>query len=549
MLGLSFWMHKTQHRENPAGSTQVVGPRRQIERVMLIGLGSLSCLLLAILVLQLRGIWLHYQYYTTTGAENLPVYGIWKVQEGHPLYGWPNREFFQLTLYNFGFYHLYAGILSFFHARGPLIMLYGRYLTVAFALCGLFAQTRLLCFLTKEARSGMAGLAIWLVCFCTWFNSYFPGYFPVSVRPDIVAVAVSTLGLYCFIVYAATDKLRWVFAAATVWMLAWCLKQANVACIFGAGCYLLVSRKWSAACVLSLTFAIPVALILGFGSAGYRWNILVAPTVNSLNIYDGTVAFLTGLSRSLFTWTFVATLPVYLVRTLPDDPRHRFKALLEQMRPGGRLSPIMALAVVVLAGIVPSLLALSKTGSSLNQMYEMFVAATTLSFVLALRLASDMAAPDGRRFSLIIGVTLVSMCAFPTRQLATNLAGPIAYASDADMARKMEFSQFLKSLKAPVYIDDEIYSLPWYSNGNRYPAIIIDSVFYNDAEKRGMISGGVEKLISEHWFATLYIPVVSPYYKVAINANYQKQPLPVQFSRYIDSVGLESNPRVLLSAP
>ena len=232
---------------------------------MLLGLGSLSCILLAILVLQLRGIWLHYQYYVTTGGENLSIYGVWKVQEGHPLYAWPDRDFFQLTLYNFGFYYLYADILGFFHARGPLIMLYGRYLTVIFAVCGLFIQTRLICLLTRDVRDRLVSVAIWLVCFCTWFNSYFPGYFPVSVRPDIAAVAVSTLGLYCFIVYAVTDKLRWVFAAAAVWWVAWCLKQSNVSCVFGAGIYLLLCLRWSAAAVLLLAFAVPVALILGFG--------------------------------------------------------------------------------------------------------------------------------------------------------------------------------------------------------------------------------------------------------------------------------------------
>jgi hypothetical protein len=259
--------------------------------------------------------------------------------------------------------------------------------------------------------------------------------------------------------------------------------------------------------------------------------------------------FLTGLSRSLFTWTFVATLPFYLSRAWSSGTQRRFSDLLEQARPGGRLSSIAALAVVVLAGMAPSSLALSKTGSSLNQMYEVFVAATTLSFVLALRLAVDMPDRTVRRFSAIIGATLISMCAFPICQLAMNRIGPIARAPDADMARKEKFALFVKSLKTPVFIEDDIYSLPWHCNGNQYPAIMLDPIFYYDAKNRGMISGGVEQLIARHWFAALYIEEDSPFYKAAINANYQKQPLAGEYSRCLDSLGNESKPRVLLSAP
>jgi hypothetical protein len=191
-------------------------------KAIILGAGALSLFLFIILVLQLRGIARHYQYYITTGTETFCVYGIWKVQGGHPLYAWPNRDFYQLTLYNFGFYHLYARILGLLHARGPEIMLYGRFLTAAFAFCGLVIQSLLLWFLTRELRSRVVNLAIFLIAFCTWFNTYFPGYYTVSVRPDIVAVAVSTLALYCFIRYAADGGIKWVCIAALAWFGAWC---------------------------------------------------------------------------------------------------------------------------------------------------------------------------------------------------------------------------------------------------------------------------------------------------------------------------------------
>ena len=89
------------------------------------------------LVLQLRAVWRSHAYYSITGGDTLCAYGIWKVQEGHPLYEWPNQEFYQLTPYNAAFYHSYAGVLKVFGASGPAILLSGRYLTVVFTLLGI----------------------------------------------------------------------------------------------------------------------------------------------------------------------------------------------------------------------------------------------------------------------------------------------------------------------------------------------------------------------------------------------------------------------------
>src|SRR5580704_10385518 len=139
-------------------------------RPIIIGAGILALLLLAIVLLQLRGICMHYQYYIITGGESQCVYGIWKVQEGHPLYAWPNKEFYQLSLYNFAFYYLYAEVLNLLRAHGPGIMLYGRFLTVFFAGLGCLVQARLLLLLASKPKNRAICIAAVLVSFCTWFN-------------------------------------------------------------------------------------------------------------------------------------------------------------------------------------------------------------------------------------------------------------------------------------------------------------------------------------------------------------------------------------------
>ena len=320
--------------------------------------------------------------------------------------------------------------------------------------------------------------------------------------------------------------------------------------LFGAGVYLLITRRISAAVVLALTFAIPISLILGLGSAEYRWNILFAPTVNALSLFNGARLLLDGMLKSLFVWSFLVTLPLlYYYHGRSNRGRSWLKMLLAGLPAGGLFSTIKALAIVVLCAIPPSFLSLSKTGSSLNHMFEVFVAATTLSFVVALELGSRLTAQSSHRLGMVVGLTIFSMGAFPVGQLALNRMGPMVRASAADQVRKEEFSIFLKSLNPPVFIEDDIYSLPWQCNDNRYPSIMLDHVFYDAAKVHGRLCGGVEQLIACHWFATLYLAQDSPYCKLAIAANYSPQPLAAKFSHCLDSLGRESPPLVLFSAP
>jgi hypothetical protein len=433
--------------------------------------------------------------------------------------------------------------------HGPRIMLDGRLITAAIAVCGIFFQVCLMSFLAGGWKNGTLGGAILVFAFCTWFNSYFPGLYPISIRPDIAGVAASTLALYFFMRYASGGGLKWLCAASAAWAVTWCFKQADIACIFGAGVYLVASRKWLAAVVLSIVFAIPVGLVLMMGSPEYRWNILVAPTANGLNLLTGSKALLMGAPAVLFTAMLVLTLPWYLRRELRNDSRPAWQALLESMRPGTSLAPVLALAVIVICGFVPSFAALCKTGSSLNQVFEITVAASVLSFALVLRLAASMPATALRRFYAVVCVVLLSSGVLPALQLALNRIGPITRATDADIARKEAFSKFLTTLKKPLFIDDEIYSLPWHESDNQYPAIKLDPVFYYPAQQRGMISGGVEGLVKKHWFATLYVSTNSPLYGSAIAADYHLSPIAPEQTRYLDSLNRESEPSVLLVAP
>src|SRR5713101_1331305 len=75
-------------------------------------------------------------FYPINGWESLMAYSIWKIQNHLPLYEWPQREPFALTLYNYLFYELYAYLLKYLGVSGPRILVAGRMLTLSFACLG-----------------------------------------------------------------------------------------------------------------------------------------------------------------------------------------------------------------------------------------------------------------------------------------------------------------------------------------------------------------------------------------------------------------------------
>ena len=73
-------------------------------------------------------------------AEGPVLYAIWKVGHGHPLYEFPFRPPFTLTLYNFLFYRTYAAIFSVLRIGTDAVPIAGRWITLVFAALGAVGQ-------------------------------------------------------------------------------------------------------------------------------------------------------------------------------------------------------------------------------------------------------------------------------------------------------------------------------------------------------------------------------------------------------------------------
>ena len=79
----------------------------------------------------------------TSGGESLMIYSVWKAMHHLPVYEWPLRFPFSLSLYNYLFYYTYAQILRLAGIWDSGIMTWGRLLTSAFVIMGATAQWKL----------------------------------------------------------------------------------------------------------------------------------------------------------------------------------------------------------------------------------------------------------------------------------------------------------------------------------------------------------------------------------------------------------------------
>jgi hypothetical protein len=490
--------------------------------------------LLVIVVKLLSGVFNFYDLYLTTGGESFPVYSIWKLQNGHPLYEWPNRDFYQLTLYNFGFYYAYAYLLSIAGFSDQSILLGGRLLTLVFALMGCLAQFLLMSKVLGPCLT-RCKLFLAVMSLCVWLNSYCPGLYYISVRPDIPAASFAVLGMFFFVGYLRSRLQRkQIVLAGLCFIASWCFKQNAVATLLGCCVFLLLSlrlKPLAGLCCMMVAAAGAVSVTLG---EVYRWNTLVAPTVNEISLMAAARTLFPAVLMSLFFWICIILFPLLIYRSV--GPPRSWSVLWQAAFRTSSLTPYTALMCVVLAGGSISLVALGKTGSSLNHVFEVLVAASSLSCVLTVKMSTFEV--RWRTYQKIAAFFVVLLSIFPFAQVTMNRMGPITRVTEAEVAGKREFAMHLRSLPKPLFIADEIYSLPWHSNAGRYPAITIDPVYYYAAKEKSVFEGnGLADLINNKFFGCLILFSGDNLIQTAKSAGYREALSPANSARLSDAFG------------
>jgi len=451
------------------------------------------------------------------------LYTMWKVQHGYPMYEWPTRDFFALALYNYLFYDLYARILAVIAVPSMQLPIAAKLLTVPFAAIGAVVQYATALGILKRRGIAASRAVLAAFAFCTWFGPGFIGAWAVSARPDVAASAFAAAAFaVCVSVVDSGNRARLILAGV-LFYLAWALKQSAVQMFTGVCLYFLIVRRSIRLLTLVIVpFGILVALTIVFGGAAYRYNVLVAPSVAQGFEWWTSWFFLRGV--------FLPNLPVWA--TLAFAVWRAFAAHRDGGDwPLGRdVTLLCACTVVTTFG--GAFVFMAKTGSALNHAFEFWVVSA-----LCASLVFGTLAWSPHQSSRRVHAIAAALFTLPLLFTVAHLAGServirilglsasverMRLGSEAEYAARAALVDRLRALPRPVHIDDELLAQPWYANADRYPAIVLDRVFYDAAGGRGLLeNGGVLSLVERRYFGTVvaYVPPFNVF-RTARSAGY-----------------------------
>jgi hypothetical protein len=434
------------------------------------------------------------------GGEAPSPYGIWRVIHHLPLYTWPTRPPFVPTLYNFAFYYFYAGVLGVLHIDGPQILLASRLLTVALAAIGAVIYCGLI--LELSPKPATFGAKVFAACISgiVWFGSNFIGWWPLAIRPDVASWLLVTVGLWLYVRGSRTDRLPAILLSALTFACAWTFKQSAVWTFAGVVLHaVFIARRRGRVLSLVLPFAIIVVLTLAAGGDAYRFNVLRAPALSRWHL----ALMLSILSRISVQNAFIWIGPLFLIG----------KWLSAWRTPGSAIrltSDDWLLLLCFGVGWCMGMFSLGRDGSNKNHIMEAYLVAGLLSARLMLVTRSESSAG----VTVVALLALLPMLMFPVIQLVRpNILGVTQlFPSPADRVRRTAFGRFVAAAPKPVYIDDEVFSLPWYSaRPGATSAFVSNRTWYTFAQRAGVIeAGGVERLISDGEFQTVIMAPGDP---------------------------------------
>jgi hypothetical protein len=482
------------------------------------------CLLLVFVVLNavvvgIRSHWLvtDGRLHVTSGIEGPPIYAVWKVMHGHPLYERPNTDNFAFTPYNFAFYYSYADLLRAFNVPDENVITAARLVTVGFAVLGAVATWFVAVRLAgPAARSVGLRLLALALCLTAWSAPGMIGWFVFTVRSDVGAMALAMCGLAAYLRARASESIAWAVAAAVFFFGAWAFKQPVVLTLTGVCLFeLLQGRRWKLLFGVAIPCAAGMAIALAVGGPIYLINIVTAPAQNALVVADSAKRFLEIVVPAILFYGFAVadTIPWLFRRT--DDPNaaaHR------------------AVGYAFVLSSLVGLVYMGHVGASRNHYYESLVLATAAGTGGLLR-----ALAAGRRGQLqfaalatVIGCVLPAAFLIRPHMNAGFLHWNLTFSDHDSYVARAHLADVIRELPKPVFVsDDDILEQPWIATGGQYPAYLVDPVYYDEAVVRGQIqAGGLEGLVRSRRFAEVIVKKDDPMRLVAEAAGYRRAELP-----------------------
>jgi hypothetical protein len=422
-----------------------------------------------------------------------PIYAVWKAVHHLPVYEWPLAYPYSLALYNYLFYYSYALPLRLIGETGAGIMTWGRMFTPVYAIMGAIAQWKLVQYSLnlrgiRSALSFIFALGLWL---CTSIVRYWA----LSIRPDMGAIALIMIALYMIV-----RQPRFGFAyAGVLFYLAWSFKQTVVFAFVGVCLFLLLHKRWRDLTLLVTVLAALVAATLLLGTPEYRFDILVAPRL----VKEFSISWALQVApKTLLANAYWILAPAVLL--LSAGP-HRNNDMA------------YILSIVFVVALIGGLASMTKVGGWDNYLLEAFVVGSTLLQIAIFTV-------PGRFVSALV----LYGCILPAIQAVTipsgtqmHTFGTVGIATKADYADAVALRDRLAQMKKPAFSTDPMFSLPWISNDNHAPALVIDSLFY-DAMRTRCQNGCVEGLLQHGDIPTVVLQSSGDPYQNSLSPKYEK---------------------------
>ena len=430
------------------------------------------------------------------GAEASSSFAIWRVLHHFALYTQPTRPPFQLTFYNFGFYHTYAAALAAMGIDDGKILLVSRCITLVFAALGAITYYRLALMLTSpEARSPRTFDRVFIVCMAitVWFGTNFIAWWPLCIRPDVGSWFLATLGLSLYVKAYRAESVGAAFVASCAFVGAWTFKQSTVLMFVGVVVHVaLVQRNRQLFFAIVAPFATLVGVSLLAGGAAYRFSLLRTPTVG---FWQARQMFEISTRISLQN-AFVWLGPVFTTWRWAAARRRGAAPAM----PSEQKLLLLSFAIAFALGTF----ALGRAGSNKNHVAEAYLLGSLMSTHVVLGLVRD---GNHRQLGLATLLALIPMELFPVAQLVWPNRFGVTSLLPTPEAREQRaaLARFVRAAPKPVFIEDEVFSMPWYSSlPDGAGAMVMDGLWYALAQNAHIIEdGGVERMIREGCFKTV----------------------------------------------
>ena len=425
--------------------------------------------------------------------SHLAIYPVWKAVHHLSIYEWPLTYPFSLALYNYLFYETYAFFLRLVGVTGAGIMMWGRFFTLVFPVIGAIAQWKLVQY-HLNLRGARSVLSLFFAV-GLWFCTSIVRHWALCIRPDMGAVALVMVAFYLVV-----RQPRYGFAyAGVLFYLAWSFKQTVVLAFVGVCLFLLLQKRWRDLTALTAVFAALVTATLLLGTPAYRFDILVAPgLVRKFSLmWAAQMAPKSVISNAYWILAPVALLIAVTGRRVD--------------------STVRLLTIVLVVALAGGLAGMTKVGAWDNYLLEAFVAGSTLLQI------AIFAAPGP-----FVSALVMYGCIIPSIQLATAPSGPhlhrfgtVGIATPDEYADAVALRDRLAAMKKPIFSTDPIFSLPWISNDNHAPALLIDYPFH-DATRARCQNGCVEGMLQRGEIPTVVLASSGDIFQSSLSPRYIK---------------------------